>query len=158
MLYEIVEVYFRLLGTNRFYVRAEDERFTAASSRCRRNLKYENPTSSFGRLRENFSPESVPHVHNGYYSLFNQSDHKGVYATTTTTQQERHKFAYLTVTIDLHALHVHFSFLDIPQTFSFFLRRGITYFAVVRTTWAQDDKCSILSSYLWNAGSSLIPG
>ena len=85
------------LGTNRFHVRAEDERFTAASSRCRRNLKYENPTSSFGRLRENFSPESVPHVHNGYYSLFNQSDHKGVYATTTTTQQERHKFAYLTV-------------------------------------------------------------
>ena len=73
--YEIVEVYFRLLGTNRFHAKAEDERFTAASSRCRRNLKYENPTSSFARLRENFSPESVPHVQYGYFFLFNQSDH-----------------------------------------------------------------------------------
>ena len=61
-------------------------------------------------------------------------------------------------TIDLHALHVHFSFLDIPQTFSFFLRREMTCFAVLRTTWAHDDKCSILSSYLWSAGSHLIPG
>ena len=51
-------------------------------------------------------------------------------------------------TIDLHALHVHFSFLDILQTFSFFLRRGFTCFAVVRTTWAHDNKFSILS-YLW---------
>ena len=61
-------------------------------------------------------------------------------------------------TIDLHALHVHFSFLDIPLTFSFFLRREMTCFAVVRTTWAQDDKCSILSSYLWSTGSNLISG
>ena len=43
-------------------------------------------------------------------------------------------------TIDLHALHVHFSLLDIPQTFSFFLRREMTCFAVVRTTWAHDDE------------------
>ena len=61
-------------------------------------------------------------------------------------------------TIDFHALHVYFSFLDIPQTFSFFLRREMTCFAVVRTTWAHDDKCSILSSYLLSAGSNLIPG
>ena len=31
-------------------------------------------------------------------------------------------------------------------------------FAVVWKTWAYIDKCSILSSYLWSAGSNLIPG
>ena len=49
-------------------------------------------------------------------------------------QQECHKFAYLTEkTIVLHALHVHFPFLDISQTFSFFPRREITCFAVAWT-------------------------
>ena len=61
-------------------------------------------------------------------------------------------------TVFLHALHVHFSFFDILKTFSFFLRREMTYFAVVWTTWAWDDKCSILSSYFPSAGSKLIPG
>ena len=32
----------------------------------------------------------------------------------------------------LHALHVHFSFLDISQTFSFFQRRETTCFAIVQ--------------------------
>ena len=50
--YEITEVYFRLLGTKDFHVKAKDERFTAADWRCRQNLKYENLTSSFGRLRQ----------------------------------------------------------------------------------------------------------
>ena len=58
----------------------------------------------------------------------------------------------------LHALHVQFSFLDISQTFSFFLRREMTCFAVEWTTWAYDDKCSTLSAYLSSAGSNLIPG
>ena len=58
----------------------------------------------------------------------------------------------------LHALHVQFSFLDISQTFLFSLRREMTCFAVVWTTWAYDDKCSTLSAYLWSAGSNLIPG
>ena len=49
-------------------------------------------------------------------------------------------------TIFLHALHVHSSF-DILKTFSFFLRREMTCFAVEWTTWAYDGKCSILSSY-----------
>ena len=31
-------------------------------------------------------------------------------------------------------------------------------FAVVGTTSAYDNKCSILSFYLWNAGSNLISG
>ena len=46
----------------RFSCKAKSERFTAASSRCRQNLKYENFTSSFGRLRQNIAPKSVPHV------------------------------------------------------------------------------------------------
>ena len=61
-------------------------------------------------------------------------------------------------TVFLHALHVHFSSFDILKTFSFFLRREMTCFAVVWTTSAYDDKCSILSSYAPSACSNLIPG
>ena len=50
-LYKIGEAHFRLLGTNGFRVKAKNERFTAASSRCRQNLKYETLTSLFGRLK-----------------------------------------------------------------------------------------------------------
>ena len=42
MLYKIGELHFRLLGTNGFHDKAKNERFTAASSRCRQNLKCEN--------------------------------------------------------------------------------------------------------------------
>ena len=48
-------------------------------------------------------------------------------------------------TVFLHALHVHFSSFDILKTLSFCLWREMTCFAVVWTTWAYDDKCSILS-------------
>ena len=48
-------------------------------------------------------------------------------------------------TVFLHALHVHFSSFDILKTSSFFLWREMTFFAVVWTTWAYDDKYSILS-------------
>ena len=74
-LYKIGRVHFRLLGTNGFRVKAKKERFTAASSRCRQNLKYENFPSSFGRLRQNIAPKSVPHVQHDYFSSFNQSNH-----------------------------------------------------------------------------------
>ena len=47
----LITLHVRLLGTNGFHVKAENERFTAEVSRCRRNLKYENFTSSLGRLR-----------------------------------------------------------------------------------------------------------
>ena len=67
-------MHFRLLGTHGFHVKAKNERFTAASSRCRQNLKYENFTSSFGRLRQNFAPKSVPHVQHDYFSSFSQSN------------------------------------------------------------------------------------
>ena len=52
-------VHFRLFGTNGFHVKAK--RFTVASFLCRQNLKYENFTSSFGKLRENIAPKSVQH-------------------------------------------------------------------------------------------------
>ena len=77
-LYKIGEVYSRLLGTNGFHAKARNERFTAASSRCRQNLKDENFTSSFARLRKNIAPQSVPrvpHVQHEYFSSFNQSNY-----------------------------------------------------------------------------------
>ena len=71
-LYKIGEVHFCLLGTSGL---AKNERFTTASSRCSHNLKYENFTSSFGRLRQNIAPKSVLHVQHDYLSSFNQSNH-----------------------------------------------------------------------------------
>ena len=73
-LYTIGGVHFRLLSTNGFHVKAKSERFPAASSGCRQNLKYENFTSSFGRLRQNIAPKSVLHVQHDYFSSFNQSN------------------------------------------------------------------------------------
>ena len=71
-------------------------------------------------------------------------------------QQERHTFAYLTMKNNsFYALHEHFLSQDISQTFPFFPRREMTCFAIVWTTWAYDDKCSILPTYLWSAGSNL---
>ena len=66
-------VHFCLLDRNGFHVKAENKRFTKASSHCRQNLKYENFTSSFGRLRQNIAPKTVPHVQHDYFSSFNQS-------------------------------------------------------------------------------------
>ena len=60
VIYKIREMYFRLLGTKDFNVKAKIERFIAAGSRCRKNLKYENFTSSFGRLCKKNPPKSVP--------------------------------------------------------------------------------------------------
>ena len=74
-LYKIGELHFRLLGTNGFHVKAKGERFIAATSLFCQNLKYENFTSSFGRLRQNIAPKSVPHVQHDYFSSFNQSNH-----------------------------------------------------------------------------------
>ena len=74
-LYKIGELHFRLLDANGFHVKAKSERFTAATPRCRQNLKYENFTSSFSRLRQNIAPKSVPHVQHDYFSSFDQSNH-----------------------------------------------------------------------------------
>jgi len=74
-LYKIGGVLFRLLGTNGFHVKAKNESFIPASSRWRQNLKYENFKSSFGRLRQNIAPKSVPHVQHDFFSSFNPSNH-----------------------------------------------------------------------------------
>ena len=74
-LYKIGEVHFRFLGTNGFHVKEKNEWFNTVSLRCRLNLKYENFTSSFGWLRQNIAPKSVPHVQHDYFSSFNQSNH-----------------------------------------------------------------------------------
>ena len=74
--------------------------------------------------------------------------------------QRRTKFAYLTMKNSIFArfARVHFSSFDILKTFSFFLRLKMTCLAVVWTTWAYNDKCSILSSYVPSASSNFIPG
>ena len=77
---------------------------------------------------------------------------------TTTTATKTPQICIFDYEVFLHALHVHFSSFHILKTFSFFLRREMTCFAVVWTTSAYDDKCSILSSYVPSAGSNLIPG
>ena len=74
-LYKTGEVSFLLVGTNGFHATEKNERFTAAGSRCRQNLKYENFTSPFSRLRQKIAPKSVPHVQRDYSSPFNQSNH-----------------------------------------------------------------------------------
>ena len=61
---------FQLTGTNVFHVKAADERFTAATLRCRQNLKLGIFTSSFGKLRQRNVLKCVPH---SYFSSFNQS-------------------------------------------------------------------------------------
>ena len=74
-------------------------------------------------------------------------------------QQEGHKFAYLIVKNNSFARFARAFFIfDISQMFSFFLQREMTCFAFVWTTLPYDDKCSILSPYLWSTGSNLIPG
>ena len=67
-----------LLDTNGFHVKAKNERFTTASSRCHQNLKYKNFMLSFSRLRQNIGPKSVPHVQHNYFSSFNQANHRFV--------------------------------------------------------------------------------
>ena len=49
---------FVFFGTNAFHVKAENEKLIAADLRCRQNLKYENFTSSFGRLRQKLHQKS----------------------------------------------------------------------------------------------------
>ena len=73
-LYKVDEVHFRLLGTNGFTIKAKNQRFTAEGSRCHQNLKYENFTSSFSRLRQKIAVKSVLHLQHDYFSSFNQSN------------------------------------------------------------------------------------
>ena len=72
-LYETGEVHFRLLGTNDFHVKADNESFYAKGSGSRQKIKYENCTSSFGGLRHKIAPKSVTTVQHACISSFNQS-------------------------------------------------------------------------------------
>ena len=69
------EMHFHLLGTNGYHAKAKNERFTAASSRCRQNLKYENFTSSIARLSQKIALKGVPHMQHDHFSSINQSNH-----------------------------------------------------------------------------------
>ena len=69
-LHKIGEVFFRLRGTNGSHVKAENERLTAEGSCCRQDrqdLKNENFTTLFGRLRQQIAPKSVRHVQHDYF-------------------------------------------------------------------------------------------
>ena len=79
-LHQIGGVHFPLLGRNGFYVKVKNERFTAATPRFRQYLKYENFTSTFGRLLQKIAPKSVPHE---YFSSLNQSNHWSVALSLT---------------------------------------------------------------------------
>ena len=68
-LFKIGEVHFCLVGTNGFHSKAENERFTAGSSRCNHNLMYENFRLSFGKLGPKIATKSVPHVQHDYFPL-----------------------------------------------------------------------------------------
>ena len=70
-------------------------------------------------------------------------------------QQKPHKFAYLTMENSIFArfARAFFIFWQL-KTCSFFLGDEMTCFAFVWTTWAYDDKCSVLS-YIPSAGSDL---
>ena len=70
--YKIGEVHFRLLGANGFHVKAKNGRFTAAASCSRQNLKYENFTLLFGRLRQKIAAKSVQYDYFFLFILFNQ--------------------------------------------------------------------------------------
>ena len=51
----------RLTGTNGFYLKEENVRFSTVGSRCRQNLKFENLTSLFGGLHQKIAPKGMPH-------------------------------------------------------------------------------------------------
>ena len=74
-LYKLGQVHFRLPDAYSYHVKAKNEKFTAARLHCRQNVKCENFTSSFGRLRQNIVSKSVPHVQHDYFSSSNQSNH-----------------------------------------------------------------------------------
>ena len=67
--YKIGEVHFRLLGANGFHVKAKNRRLAAAASCSRQNLKHENFTLLFGRLRRKIAAKSVPHVQHDFFLI-----------------------------------------------------------------------------------------
>ena len=60
-----------LSSKNGLHVKVKNERFTAASSLCRQDVAI-NMKDCVEKLN---ALESVPHMKQGYFSLFNQSNH-----------------------------------------------------------------------------------
>ena len=126
--YKIGEPHFRLLGTNGFHVKAENERFTASSSRCRQNLKYEHFTSSFGRLHQKAcrtrSTIIFLHSTNQIIDLCRWRCRRQIFREL---KQPRRRRQYLHIwqwkTAFLYALHVHFFLLT-------FWRRSRSFYDV----------------------------
>ena len=120
-----------------------------------------NPLTSL----QSIDPESINQETKQTYLPINlysnqQSINRELMQPRRRRQQNPHKFAYLTMKNSIFARFAcaFFIFWHFARTFSFFLRREMTCFAVEWTTWAYDDKCSILSSYVRHAGYHLIPG
>lgn len=48
-----------MLGTSGFQVKTKNERFSAVGCRCCQDLKYENFTLPFSRLRQKIAPKNI---------------------------------------------------------------------------------------------------
>ena len=70
ILYEMGQMCFRVIGTSNFYVKTENERFTAA---FRQKLKFEIFTSSFCTLRQRNVLKCVSHGHAARLCFFIRS-------------------------------------------------------------------------------------
>ena len=68
-------MYFCFLDTKDLHLKAKNERFSSAGWRCRQNLKYENFTSSFGRLRQNKNSDPMK-IHQGQHTHHTKLKHR----------------------------------------------------------------------------------
>ena len=66
------KVFCSLIGRNGFDLKLENERFTAAESRCRESFNFGNFRLLFCRLRQRNEPKCVAHVQ---HDCFNQSNY-----------------------------------------------------------------------------------
>ena len=71
-LYNTGELSCKLMGSNGFKVKTENERFIVICSRCRQNLKFGDFTLLFCGVRQINAQKFVLHLQHEYFSLFNQ--------------------------------------------------------------------------------------
>ena len=89
------------------YVKPGNKRFATASSRCRQNLKYENFTSLFGRLRQECFIRRAARA----ACLFFLDHSSELMQPRRRRQQERQKFAYLTMENNIFPLFARVFFI-----------------------------------------------
>ena len=137
----ILELYWNLSVRRRW----EDKNLKHTYNLCLYTMKISKPTSFWSR---ELVVKCSRRPHNETSGELKQPRRR--------RQQEIHKCVYLTMKSNRFARFARaFLICDVSQTSSFFQRRERTCFAAVWTTWAYNDKSSILSSYLWSAGSTL---